>query len=242
MTKNQKLIAAGVIIVFLLLWGFLRYQGYMKDEYTRIAKDNAGLTAQLNTYKDENGKLHGKIETFEVDKKAYLKVHRKEMDSIANLLDIKAKNINQLTTLVAYYKGKIKTGVDTTYIYDTTYLAGERVVDTVRVLNFPYQDAWMTFNGKLIGREFTADYTLTDSLSYVAYTKKTGFLGLGRKKSFVDVSGTNPNFNISNMKAVELTKLRDKPWSIGPYVGYGFNGRGFGLSAGVSLQRSIIRF
>jgi hypothetical protein len=63
----------------------------------------------------------------------------------------------------------------------------------------------------------------------VGYWKRKGFLHLGRKDYFLDISSENPNTYIDNIKDFKITS--DKPRRIG----LGFIG-GYGIDIGNKFQ------
>lgn len=243
-TQKKMAIIAGVILLLALAFANYRYVKYMKGQYETMAKSNAGLLSQNKEFRDNNGNLHTQVTQLQVDRAAYMSTHEVQVDSMAKLLDIRAKNIEELVTVIQKYQGEFVSKIDTNSRIAYVKLPGRDslVRDTVYYYTVKYKDRWLDFKGILDTGRFSANYTLTDSLTLVTFIRKQGFLGLGRAKTFVDISGTNPNLTFSNLSSVELTKVRDKRWSIGPYVGYGWTGTGFGVSFGISLQRSLIRF
>lgn len=234
-TLRERLILVAVILIGALLWfGHVKKINILEKAQKRAIDVATGrVKAEMKTYVDENGKLHSKVEQLEVDRDAYIRANEPKLDSIADELNIRKKQIKSLTNLITEIKGSISTKVDTEY------------VDTGRtkpILTVRYKDAWMTLNGQMYGGFFNATYSIKDSLQYVTYQKNGGFLGLGKKKTFLDVKSANPNMKITNMSSVELTKVKDKRWSIGPYIGYGYNGVKFTPSIGIGLQYGLIRF
>ncbi len=238
LTKREKIFAV-IGIVLLILGIFLwRRSVYANEQMKAISLQNNTLTGQVLSYKDENGKLHGQVQTLTGDKDAYTALYQHNFDSLAKVLGVKSKNIisynqtgmkdsshfstNRIDTVPIYVKGK------------------DGRIDTVKAYDISYNDQWMWFKGKLNNGNFSADYKITDSLTYVGYFKRTGFLGLGKKINYLDVSATNPNVSFTSMKNIVLTNEKPNRISIGPYIGYDvFNRR---ISAGVSIQYALIRF
>src|SRR5699024_7357646 len=84
------------------------------------------------------------------------------------------------------------------------------------------------------------DTVLNGLMSLTKYEQGTGFLNL-RKRQYLDVHFNNPIFKPLNVTGFEITP-KPKRFGIGPYIGYGFNGRKWTPSIGISVHYDLIRF
>lgn len=238
-----------LIVAVLLFFGLLFMVNKANEASKRLADAQitiSNMGNQIKTSVDENGNLHGQVEVLKIDKKTYAGMNAAQMDSLAQSLGTKVNKINSILNLSMANQGQLAAIIDTQYkIIMTKEIVNSTEVirrDSVRYFTFKYKDEYMKFNGKIDSGKLTADYSLKDSLTFVTFHKNTGFLGLGKKKTFIDVQTQNPNVSFTQMRKIELTSEKVKKFSIGPCVNYGFNGAKFQPSIGVSLQYSLIRF
>lgn len=66
----------------------------------------------------------------------------------------------------------------------------------------------------------------------------TGFLKLGKGKTFVQFESDNPYLEVKSLKSYNVAQPRNKRFSIGPYIGYGTKG----LDIGIGIQYGLIKF
>ena len=103
---------------------------------THIADNNKLDLKQAREWRDKYNRIHFELERTQVDK-AVLQVYS---DSIADLLNIKSKQIQQLT--------QIKVGVDVnkpldvTHLRDTLYITKDSIL-IVEHTKFSYLDKWI---------------------------------------------------------------------------------------------------
>lgn len=230
------------IAVFVVLLAFGIYQTYLKNkiskDYAEALLVNDTLNNKMKTYIDENGKLHARVETFDVDKKAYQELNKQQLDSIADVLNIKTKNINTLTSIITKTSGSIKTKIDSVSVI----VDKDGKKDTLKQYQFEYNDNWLWFNGNIIDDTLYANYSIMDSLSLVYFSKNKGLFGLGKKTNYLDITSQNPNLKFVNTKNIQLNTEKPKRWNVGPYIGYGYDGIKWTPSIGISLQYGFIRF
>jgi hypothetical protein len=132
----------------------------------------------------------------------------------------KQKNVQEVTAIGAMASGFLHPTVDTVYLPDST---------TTYKLRF--HDGWLDLTGE-IGKEPVINYRFTDSIIITAYQK--------HKKTYIDAYSLNPNVHLTGVTALRM--LNRQHFTIGPYVGYGWNGKTFTPSVGISLQYSFIKF
>lgn len=237
-TKREKIFAAIGVVLLVLAIFFWRRTIYENEQMKSISSQNAALTGQVTSYKDENGKLHGKVEVLTGDKDAYTALYQHSLDSIAKVIGVKPKNITGVIQTGIKDSGHINTKkVDTVQVY---VKGKDGKVDTVEAYDISYNDTWISFKANLNSGNFTADYTIRDSLTYTEYFKRKGFLGLGKKVNYLDVTATNPNISFTSMKSIVLTNEKPNRLSIGPYIGYDVFSRR--ISGGISIQYALFRF
>jgi len=249
MTTSEKILVFVLALLFSLsLYLWIRVE-YKNKQYQTIEAQAAALTGQVSTYKDENGTLHGQVQSLTGDKEVYTILYKNQIDSMANLLKIKGKDINNFVNVGVLDSGKITNGKVDTFKYVYSAPSGlpdiinnypKNGADSALGLSVSYSDKWLNFKGKIMNNGFSGTYSINDSMTVIGYSKSTGFLGLGPTQNFVDISSTNPNVQYKNMKSVILTSTAPKRFSIGPYVGYDIAHNQ--VSFGVSFQYSLIRF
>jgi hypothetical protein len=132
----------------------------------------------------------------------------------------KQKGVHEATAIGTTASGFLYPTVDTVYLSDST---------TAYKLRF--HDRWLDLNGE-IGKEPVINYRFTDSIIITAYQK--------HKKTYVDAYSLNPNVHLTGITALRM--LNKQHFTIGPYAGYGWNGKAFTPSVGISLQYSFIKF
>lgn len=151
------------------------------------------------------------------------------LDTVLKTLKINKNQLEQLTAIGLGSSGSVRLRVDTVF------------VDSSANYRFSYSDRWIDLKGN-IGQSSTLDYTTFDSLIITGYHKRSGFLGLGKKKTYIDAYSLNSHSRISGMQGVQILKERRKPWSIGPIAGYGWNGERWSPFVGVGVGYALVRF
>jgi hypothetical protein len=243
LTIKEILLVAALVIVS--IFGVLQYTGKMKmmDQYSAALAVNDSTRNIMKLIVDENGKLHSRVESFEVDRKTFEVTHKAYVDSLTKVLNIKPKDLKSIIVVTTDNHGSFVTGLDTNSRVNVSINGKDTVKDTVRYFTFDYdKDKWLKFKGKIDSGNIFVEYKFTDSLTIVTFQKKTGFLGLGKMKTFADVKSENPNTTYNSLKHIELTNIKNKHWGFGPYVGYGYNGNIWSPNVGVSLQYILLKF
>ncbi|GAA3919830.1 hypothetical protein GO495_00060 [Chitinophaga oryziterrae] len=133
---------------------------------------------------------------------------------------MKQKDVQEATAIGATASGFLHPTVDTVYLPDST---------TAYKLRF--QDQWLNLNGE-IGKEPVINYRFTDSIIITAYQQ--------HRKTYIDAYSLNPNVHLTGITALRMVNRQH--FTIGPYAGYGWNGKAFTPSIGISLQYSFIKF
>lgn len=234
-SKNWKfLLVVGIVVVGLLL----QFKG-CEDE---VQKKDAIITHQdvkekkldltsINEWKDKYNNTHKELSRIKVEK-AVLQVYA---DSIAHILGIKSKQIEEITGVATDINVDkplvVIRKVDTVYRDSIVYVAYDE---------FNYKDKWIDIKGD-IGKTNSVQVSAKDTLTKVDYWKRNWFLG--KKTYYSDFSNKNPYVDISGLKQVELD-IKDKRWSIGPYIGVGYdvNESRPELNVGIGIQYGLIQF
>lgn len=134
----------------------------------------------------------------------------------------KSAKPQQITAVGTVTKGTIKPIVDTVYLKDST-----------TAYNFRYNDSWLSLNGT-IGKTPVINYLFRDSLVLTTYRKK--------KKLYINAYSLNPNVQLTGITNLQIANDKQTRFAIGPYIGYGWNGRKWSPSMGISVQYSLIKF
>jgi hypothetical protein len=98
---------------------------------------------------------------------------------------------------------------DQNLLFTDSSLSNHFYIDSVKDTSYRvhYLDKWMKFSGDYHpGKTFHPSYKLTDSLMLTSYSKRTGFLGLGGRKYYIDIHSFNPN---ESLKGVYLAPKPD---------------------------------
>jgi hypothetical protein len=132
----------------------------------------------------------------------------------------KQKNVREVTAIGVTASGSFHPTIDTVYLPDST---------TAYKLRF--NDHWLDLNGE-IGKVPVINYRFTDSIIITAYQK--------HRKTYIDAYSLNPNVHLTGITGLRM--LNRQHFTIGPYAGYGWNGKAFTPSVGISLQYSFIKF
>lgn len=243
LTIKELLLTAVLVIVSIL--GILQYTSklHVMDQYSEAMAVNDSTKNVMKLIVDDNGKLHSRVASFEVDRKAFEVTHKAYVDSLTKALGIKPKDLTSIVVVATDNHGKFQTGLDTNEHVVTSFNGKDTVRDTLRYYTFNYdKDKWLKFKGKIDSGKITAEYKFTDSLTITTFQKRTGFLKLGAVKTFVDIKSENPNTTYNSLKSIQLTDIKNRHWGVGPYVGYGYNGEKWSPQVGVSLQYILFKF
>lgn len=223
--KNNKFFIA-LAVIFLLI-ALLLQQKCSND------KDNAEASALVNALNDtiyhytkEDGRKAAKISLLETQ-------------DIKDFLNIKSKDstITRLQGLVDKYSSELKDrGIAGVIQIDTnaeitspTLPINPAENDTVNgkvypTYNSPFKlEHWVT--GNVIAKKDSTYVTLKieNSFDVVIGKEKTGFLGLGKPKPFVDLTLDNPYSAVKQLRVYQTAKPDADNFHIGPIVGGGIS-------------------
>lgn len=193
------------------------------ERITQIRDDS------VSYWKDQYGREHASKLMAEGKLEVIAAVYGPMMDSVLSSLKIQGKQLEQLTVMGVSSSNRVALKVDTVY------------VDSAAQYRFAYKDRWIDLAGR-IGDQSYLEYTTFDSLIITGYNKRRGFLGLGRKETYVDAYSINPHSKVKSMQGIQILKERPKRFGLGPYVGYGWNGERWAPNIGIGLNYSLIKF
>lgn len=180
----------------------------------------------LQHYKDAYGREHA----VRIQSQAAIEtvgfVYRDEIDSLKAALDIKEKQLQSFALVGLQNQGDIRPVL-------------ERLPGDTCNYRLSYRDEWMELSG-VTAPTPAIHYRMTDSLIVTTYWKRKWLLG--RKQTYIDAYSLNPHVTVKGLTGVRILSERPKRWSLGPYVGYGFNGAQWQPTIGVGLQYAVIRF
>jgi hypothetical protein len=182
----------------------------------------------VHHWTDKEGRDHGRVQLAEADA-ATLRALYPAMDEMAKTLRVQAKQIQALTAMSVRTSGEVVPTVDTVVINDKAYQ------------HFVYSDPYLKLDG-VLSETPLIKYEIFDSLTVATFSKRKGFLGLGKKEIFVDAYSTNPNAHIKGLTGLRVASEPAKRFGVGPAISYGFDGQQWRATVGVSLQYSLIRF
>lgn len=197
--------------------------------------------AELVVWKDAEGKGRAKIATLVSD----------NLGAFAQL-ETQDSTILHLKEVVEKYKKELKKKGSITVIEVVGEVEGTvpTVVTNKDSTKYdPIYKSTFNFSGWVFGETVaTKDSTsitikYKEKLDIVIGEEKTGFLGLGKAKRFVDVTIHNPYSTVKELRVFEKEETPPKRFSVGPGIHYGI-GSGFTpqIYVGVGAQYSLIRF
>ncbi len=222
---TQRLIIAFLLIVVTAL---SLETCFRKESENAILKDIVEVKQDSTTYwKDLYGQEHARKIQSEANYSSLQLVHRDLLDSIQVRTGVKDDDLQGVTAAGSVAAGKVRPIVDTIYLPDST-----------RLFKLSYNDRWLDLSG-IVGQDPVIDYRFTDSIVFTSYRKRTGFL---KRQTYVDGYSLNPNVRITGITGIRVDDRRSHRFSVGPYLGYGWNGDRWSPSAGVSVQLSLIKF
>jgi hypothetical protein len=169
---------------------------------------------------DINNKIHDVI-TQQVIKKEEQKEY---VDSLTKVLKVKEKDLESVT--------KAASSVDTTFPSSTNIQY--KLKDTIYSVH--KKDDWIdisAYAGRDSGKILLS---LRDTLTYTTLTRSNLF----STRRYVDIYHSNPYINTTS--AYSLTFKEKQPLVIiGPYIGYGYDGKQFKPSIGVAVTVPLIK-
>jgi hypothetical protein len=233
-----------VLLVFLVLVVIFFLMKGCKAEQQLASNDtmNTTLKDSMKTWKTKEGYFKASITLLENQNSKYFTNWTSSDSTVA-----------KLQKLVKKYESQIKNGGSVTTIgtdaninivVPTKTLEYVTVHDTVyaiyksdfNIKNWVWGEISASKDSTTIGMRFK------EEIDVVIGTEKTGFLGLGKGKSFAEVTLHNPFNTVSTLKAYSNKPVPAKRFGVGPTVSYGV-GPGFvtGIFVGIGVNWNIIK-
>jgi hypothetical protein len=216
------------------------------DSQAQLAQTTSlyeAANAKLITWKDKDSLSNAKIAILQADNiGAFTQLETSEAEII------------RLKEEVKRYKKKLTPGSSVTVITTEGKVADTFKTDTIYVDKNcpdanPTYKADYNFNdwvwGTVVANKDSIGISVKykEDLTFVLGEEKTGFLGLGKRKSFAEVRLNNPYSEVESMRTFQITPPTPKRFGVGPTLSYGI-GSGFTsqVFVGVGINWNIIRF
>ena len=245
--KKAKTILIVLGIMFFLIYFFKGCEA--KAQLAEINTLNKALGDSLTTWRDKEGAFKANITVLETQSAEYF--------TKWNTADA---NVIKLQALVDKYKKELgKKGSATVITTDADINITETTIvyrDTTKPCDPVYETSFEIMGtGKYEKTKWvwgvvtaTKDSTKVgmrfhEEIDVVIGQEKTGFLGLGKPKSFAEVTLHNPFNKVSTLRSYSVTPPPVKRFSIGPVAAYGV-GSGFvpQVFVGIGVSYSILKF
>ena len=171
-----------------------------KSERDRYRNNTEALLEDVTKYKVNDSLNAAKVGILELTLKEFKK-YRKEDNELIKELQTKNRELSQYIGTGTTTEVHIVTEVhDTTFLKDSVYIP---------MKCFDYRDKWVAMNGCFIGKEFTGDILVKDSLVIVETIKRKRFLGfLWKTKKIknrqLDIVSKNPYTSIDDISVVRI--------------------------------------
>lgn len=233
------------IYLSLLLIGILLFQQCEAKRQTGIiATLNEILKDSLTTYKTKSGLNAAKISVFEADKtKDFINLATKDttIQKLQKLVEINNSKIKKQGVAVIINTQTNIRSIVPTKVTDTI-LVSDSIKSPVYASNFNLR-GWIKGNTIATKDSTFIKLSYKEELNLVIGKEKTGFLGLGKGKSFADVVLLNPYSEIKQMRVYSTKEPAKKRITFGPGVYYGI-GQGFipQVFVGIGVSWNLISF
>lgn len=207
-----------IILVLICLLGFT----YLNNK-RKIIHKNQIYSEKIKDYKDLNDSIYKMKDLIEVNTKELKYLNDTIYDLRKSLKDKPIYISKTSTELNRSYHLKPDTVLKTVYIYKDTYTDIKLYNDTIPKVNLNiYTDLFFNILEK-------------------------------DKRLYTTVRFSNPDIHIKDLNSYlyelnkskvfkDYIKKRDKRFGLGFYIGYGFTGKSFEPSIGVSINYNILRF
>lgn len=133
----------------------------------------------------------------------------------------KLRNVQAVTKVERQVSGSFSAPIG-----DTVWLEG---VDTVRAGNFKFSDKWATIAGIFDHDSVAVSYKIKDDFTLLTKYERRGFLGLGRKDTYIELHSNNPNFETTSIRGYKVQRDRKRFYET----------RMFAIAAGVVIGIAI---
>ena len=246
MNKLNK-ITSIVSIVLIIILSFFIVKSCNQD---KIISEKTNLINALNDtvkiWKDKNGISHSKTEVIKASSISdFLKQNVKDKET-KELQNVVKENKNRLGKQgnVTKFNGVVKFETEIPTLRDTIHISKNGLVIKKPIYNSSFDmDGWVV--GSVTASEDSTKINLRIKNDYTVIIgeEKMGFLGLGKRKPFVEVTNKNPYSETTSLKTYQVENYKIKRFGIGPNISYslGANGQLY-PTFGIGLQYNVIRF
>lgn len=246
MNKLNK-ITSIVSIVLIIILSFFIVRSCNQD---KIISEKTNLISSLNDtikiWKDKNGISHSKTEVIKTSSvNDFLKQNVKDEET-KELQNTVKKDKNRLGKQgsVTKFNGIIEFEKEIPTLRDTIYIPKDGLVIKKPVYNSSFDmDGWVVGSIKASEDSTKINLKVKNDYTVIIGEEKTGFLGLGKRKPFVEVTNKNPYSETTSLKTYQVENYKIKRFGVGPNISYslGANGQLY-PTFGIGLQYNVIRF
>ena len=236
-----------VSIVLIIILSFFIVRSCNQD---KIISEKTNLISSLNDtikiWKDKNGISHSKTEVIKTSSISdFLKQNVKDKET-KELQNVVKENKNRLGKQgsVTKFNGIIEFEKEIPTLRDTIYIPKDGLVIKKPVYNSSFDmDGWVTGSVKASEDSTKINLRIKNDYTVIIGEEKTGFLGLGKRKPFVEVTNKNPYSETTSLKTYQVENYKIKRFGVGPNISYslGANGQLY-PTFGIGLQYNVIRF
>lgn len=237
---KQALIGAGlmaILAIAIILWILRGHSFAIQGLESIINSDRDSIAFHRN----KAGEMVASVQQTQVSLQQYKDSHPKDLAQIEQEFGIRAAKIESIVRASFKVHNSGTSAVRHIFEPDTTTIANG---DSVERSSFDISDDYLLLHGVTKTDPDKPwltvdwDYQYSDTISFVAYTKKKWFLG--KKTYWVDSKLENPKATVVSLKSVQIKEFVDKRWSVGPGVMIDpFNGR---VVVGFGINYALIRF
>lgn len=194
----KKILLYGNIALIIAVMALSYLLNNTMEEKKRLANNQESLLSDIEYYKTESGKNAASVQRLELTK-SELEKHCIDLTQTVEDLGIKVKRLQSVTNTVTKTEVEIQTVVRDSIVYR------DRPV-YLKVIN--WKDPWISLDGVLDGKNFSAKIESIDTLSHVAHRvpKKFLFFRFGTKAVRLEVVNKNPHSQIIYTEYIELKK------------------------------------
>ena len=252
--KPKLLFSLGIAAVCLVILLSLKYYKNFEDA-SEAERLQTVLNDSMRVWTDKQGLFNAQVANFKTrETEHFTKLKTKdakviELQNLVESLKSKLKDGGSATIIHTVADIKVKepsrvVGFDT--IKDTVYARYTADIDVTGKMKINNKDSivsWVTGRVDATRDSIGIDLKFNERIDVVLGEEPTGFLGLGKPKSFAQVTLHNPFNKVKSLKSYSKEPLPQKRWGVGPVgaygVGYGFVPQFF---VGAGINYSFIRF
>jgi hypothetical protein len=237
-----------IVIGVLILVGYLMKSCEAETKLAETQTLNKAMNDTLKTWKDKEGNFKAKItslETKNVETFTKWKTSNNEVIKLQALVTKYKKQLDKKgSATVITTNADIDISEPTIVYRDTT-----KPCDPIYETPFEIMGTGKYEKTKWVWGIVTATKDSTrvgmrfhEEIDVVIGQEKTGFLGLGKPRSFAEVTLHNPFNKVLTLRSYSTTPLPAKRFGIGPVVAYGVGYKfAFQFFVGVGINWNLIR-